>query len=228
MARYEYPNLTPRARTRATAFLKADGWPVSWRLVPAIRGAVLTTTAPKHTADAHVNTAQRDTIRANPGRKRGRKARRNPVRAADRDRGELSESLALENLAAYLASRHGVAKFRRSHQELAEIEALQGQLKQLGKQIAKGLHTNPPLLIVGNPPMGRGARIPRGAGPDSAPLHFDGMIGARVLEIRYQHAEDGKLYKHAFDVPAQMYAVTRNGARALFIAGRRSLWNDFD
>jgi hypothetical protein len=166
---------------------------------------------------------------ANPPRPRKRKratgkARRNPVRAADRERGELSESLALENVLTYLATRHHVATDR---QERADIAQMASQLQQLGRQIKKGLHTNPPLLLIGNPPLKLDRRIPRGGAEDGRPLQFDGDIGRRVVELRYEHVENRKLYRHVFEYPAQLYAVTREGRRALFIGSRHHLWNDF-
>lgn len=38
---------------------------------------------------------------------------------------------------------------------------------------------NPPLVIFGNPPSAR-------------------VVSRDVVEIRYRHAEDGRLYKHTF------------------------------
>jgi len=87
----------------------------------------------------------------------------------------------------------------------------------------------PNLVVWGNPPV----RVPRTVRMAlSRSARVVGKIAANVHEISYEHAEDGKPYKHPFedDAPAEMWAVElENGQRNILITGRdgQPLWDDF-
>jgi hypothetical protein len=80
-----------------------------------------------------------------------------------------------------------------------------------------------------NPPMRGGVLIPRGGQLDGAPVLFARVIGREMVELRYRHAQDGKLYRHPFEQPATLFGITRGeGQRGLMILSRSPLWDDFD
>lgn len=53
------------------------------------------------------------------------------------------------------------------------------------------------------------------------------MIGLRVYEIRYQHAADGKDYKHAFETGVIMWGMPDGSIRVESATGER-LWENRD
>lgn len=82
-------------------------------------------------------------------------------------------------------------------------------------QLSRGLHENPPMLAVfSNPGPSAGGRRPAG------------RWSRRVYEVRYQHAEDGKDYKHTFE-PGVSLKAGSNGSVTLYRPDGRTLWEDF-
>jgi hypothetical protein len=53
-----------------------------------------------------------------------------------------------------------------------------------------------------------------------------GVIGQRVIEVRYQHEQDGRMYYHEFRGPTVMYAVEVEGKRGVYLEGDGDLWLD--
>jgi hypothetical protein len=78
--------------------------------------------------------------------------------------------------------------------------------KLLRKQVEEGYHANP-----------------------YSPFSVIGVLGQDVHDIRYQHAEDGKFYKHDFNGEVEVLAVVRHGKRELLLRHKRGLplWDDF-
>lgn len=89
----------------------------------------------------------------------------------------------------------------RTDRKLAAIRLLE----QLRGQVSEGYHRNP-----------------------YTPFRVIGTIGKDVHSVAYQHAKDGKLYKHDFKRgSAQVIAVERHGKRELLITGDVPLWDEF-
>lgn len=167
------------------------------------------------------------------GRARGRKltpAQRGMFGAAAHRANPhpMSETVALSALLAHVGGvRRGVVavigKDNMSPGALqvrSNLAAIEDIARELLGQVRRGVHTNTPLAIIGNPPV-------PGRGLDRTPILYDKVLG-RLMEIRYRHADDGKLYKHDVDTAAKIHTATRGGQRILVIAGPRPLWADFD
>lgn len=110
---------------------------------------------------------------------------------------------------------------------LLALHDLETELRALTDQVQRGVHTNPPLVVFGNPPI-RVSRRDRGGGD----FRWVGRMSRNVHEIRYQHAEDGAPYKHTFEPnDVEMYAVERGISRVpnilLTSASGKPLWEDF-
>lgn len=92
--------------------------------------------------------------------------------------------------------------------------------ERLEHQAEQGYHRNPGLMIYGNPPL-RVRNVAAG--------RIIGQIAQDVHEIRYQHADDGKAYRHPFEGGVLMFAVERGGQRDLHIthSDGKPLWEDF-
>lgn len=71
-----------------------------------------------------------------------------------------------------------------------------------GKATTRGaLRRNPPLVVLGNPPMGE------------------------VIEIRYTHSDDGRRYKHTFGKGVQIF-TNKDGSVLLKSTTGAPLWKD--
>jgi hypothetical protein len=75
-------------------------------------------------------------------------------------------------------------------------------------QLGSGIHTNPPLIIYGNPPK-------------------DGeLMSRRVYAVEYRHAGDGEDYRHDCAAGVSMYAL--GNAIVLQRPDRKPLSREFD
>jgi len=113
----------------------------------------------------------------------------------------------------------------------AQVQEL---VRALAGQVAKGIHENPPSLVLfGNPPPMRGPRRRLEPGSLRSVPGFElvGCISHDVHEIRYTHDDDKKSYKHPFDSgDVEMWAVVRAGNhRDILVTGGHGqpLWKDF-
>lgn len=80
-------------------------------------------------------------------------------------------------------------------------------VQDLRDQVSAGYHRNPGVY---------------------GPFKLVGVIGKDVHSVAYQHAKDGKLYKHDFKRgSAQAIAVERHGKRDILITGDVPLWDEF-
>jgi hypothetical protein len=82
---------------------------------------------------------------------------------------------------------------RKSSGHRCRISDVPSQLRAIAvpmlAQLKKGLHRNPPLVVYLNPP--KGAKL----------------LGRRVYGLEYQHATDGKDYRHDFGPKVRMYEL---------------------
>lgn len=87
---------------------------------------------------------------------------------------------------------------------LDRLKGVERILTTLGDQVARGVHTNP----------GGWREVQMSDG---------------VEELRYQHVEDGELYKHGFGDDVQMFAVQQGKRKGVLLLHRRGLplWKDF-
>lgn len=120
--------------------------------------------------------------------------------------GRLSETRALERIRRDLVlaqqeirDRHHAAAGERVDQALT-------LLGELLDQVEAGIHTNPALVIYGNPP-GR-------------------HIGREVYGVEYRHAKDGKDYRHDFEGGAELWGLEDGSLLIRSRKGRRH-WEDF-
>jgi hypothetical protein len=139
-----------------------------------------------------------------------------------------SETIGLAALLAHLGGvRRGLAALVGADnlsapalQVRSNLAAVETIARTLLNQVRRGIHTNLPLAIVGNPP------VPM-KGADGARITYDGVLG-RATELRYRHAQNGKLWKHPFDTAATIHTAVRGGRKILVIAGPRDLWANFE
>ena len=120
---------------------------------------------------------------------------------------------------------------------IGRLEGVEQILVALGSQVAAGVHTNPPLVIYGNPPLRARAKDMAKFRSGMAELggagrfHFVGQIGRDVHEIRYTHVDDGQDYKHGFTGDdAEMFAIVRGDRhRDVLVTSRsgKALWGEF-
>lgn len=84
-------------------------------------------------------------------------------------------------------------------------------LKDLRRQVERGIHINP-----------SSSRL-------YEPFRIVGAIAEDVEAIQYQHAKNGKLYEHEFDGDVNILAVMRYGKKELLIVSTRGLplWDKF-
>lgn len=73
-------------------------------------------------------------------------------------------------------------------------------------QVARGIHENPTLAILGNPP----AKVV-------------GTLSRRLYELRYKHASDGKDYRHPFG-PGASVLLLADGS--VLVRAKHRLWED--
>jgi hypothetical protein len=113
---------------------------------------------------------------------------------------------------------------------LGEIEQ---EARALLEQVARGVHINPrrnpPLLIVGNPPLQLSRRGRDRIYSGDGPLRFEEQMSSEVHSLAYRHSEDDKLYKHEFEKPTEMWAVKRGDKKDILLTsfGAAPLWQDF-
>lgn len=81
-----------------------------------------------------------------------------------------------------------------------------------------------PSLVIFNPPLHVRRMLPKGS-------RFVGQLSREVIELKYRHADDGKLYSHDFDTRpgVNMFAIEGPDGHAILIVGSegQSLWEDF-
>lgn len=113
-----------------------------------------------------------------------------------------------------------------------QLRKLQNLALTMMNQASEGVHANPRPTFRKNPALAIWGN-PGGA----ETIYMDQLQSSRAIEIRYQHHEDGKLYKHEFSPGVDIYTILR-GDRATQRTGSRdvlltrpdgkSLWDDFD
>ena len=108
------------------------------------------------------------------------------------------------------------------HNKAADIAQVIHMLAMLSSQAEKGIHRNPhrrnPALVVYNPPDLQVRRSRAATG------RIVGQIASNVHEIKYEHAEDGKLYVHPFAPGVRMFALA---GKEILLAGDNPLWGEF-
>lgn len=72
---------------------------------------------------------------------------------------------------------------------------------------------NPPLTILGNPPLPSGLRIVR-------------QLSRRVYAVEYKHIQDGDDYRHDFGSGVCMELLSDGSIRIYSMTGKR-LWKNF-
>lgn len=98
------------------------------------------------------------------------------------------------------------------------IASVGRQLDQLARemraQLVEGVHENPALMIVGNPPRRRSRSNPRSDWSD------------RVYAIQYRHKGDGRDYEHDFERGVSLRA-NEDGSVTLYRKDGRPVWEEF-
>lgn len=137
-----------------------------------------------------------------------RRGRRNPAISESRQLGYLISRL--NRAVAYLGS----GMYQRAAAENARVGIVDAirLAEQLQGQARRGVHRNPYLGIVGNPP--------RTNAPEVA-----GTLAERVYEVRYRHAADHKDYKHSFGSGVRL-TLLKDG-RAILWHPVKPIWKDF-
>ena len=112
---------------------------------------------------------------------------------------ELARALALlDEMRGYIVNDNML----KAESALARVEMI---LHRLRGQVGEGYHVNP-----------------------YTPFRVVGVIGKDVHTVSYQHAKDGKNYRHDFKRgSAQAIAVERHGKREILITGDVPLWEEF-
>ena len=152
-----------------------------------------------------------------------------------------SESKALTELLSWLSAsrdaidQHLAATVGRVPEGLGEARHAIRRAEEIAVTLrdlaSRGIHSNPPLVIFGNPPM-RGPQHRGVSGGRPGTFEFAGMVSRDVHEVRYTHMDDHKAYRHVFDSgDVQMYAIIRGREhRDVLLTGGsgQPLWKDFD
>jgi hypothetical protein len=133
-----------------------------------------------------------------------------PKRTRKNPRG-ISESRALEQVAKVLDGAKGYLQSLPSHYRpdkvwFAPYNAVIELVEKLRRQALSGVHENPTLAVLGNPP----AKVV-------------GTLSRRLYELRYQHAKDGKDYRHPFG-PGATVNLLADGS--VWITAKHRLWED--
>lgn len=106
------------------------------------------------------------------------------------------------------------------------VDAIEHEARTLMIQVQRGVHSNPPLVIYGNPPFRVRRPYPfhraRGVEPVA-------VISADVHQVKYEHADDNRDYVHDFEGGVEMAAALRGSQAVLLFAHRDGLplWEDF-
>ncbi len=87
-----------------------------------------------------------------------------------------------------------------------KINSVHQVLRMLYEQASQGVHENPTLAVLGNPP----AKVV-------------GTLSRRLYELRYQHAKDGKDYRHPFGPGASVLCLADG---SVLIRAKHRLWED--
>lgn len=121
---------------------------------------------------------------------------------------------------------HNQARRFALHDLINEADRLAATLES---QAHRGIHTNPPLVIYGNPPMMplRRPGLPKG----TQSYRYYGQMSRNVHDVRYTHIVDGKDYKHPFGGDVEMYAIIADGKyKDVLLTGGsgQPLWKDFE
>lgn len=98
----------------------------------------------------------------------------------------------------------------------AEV-SLEKQEKRKSSHRSLGKGSRNPSLVVYNPPGLKARKVNNG--------RVVGMIGERVYQVRYRHAEDGKDYYHDFGSGVKLFALD-NGD--VLITSDKPLWEEFE
>lgn len=148
--------------------------------------------------------------------------------AGGRMRRPLSESRELQNITIKLVA------LKSRHPAITEdVDRILRDVRRLQMQVADGFHRNPPhahnppLVIFGNPPMGK---VRRGAHRFEAGK-IVGQLSDEAHAILYRHIEDGKPYRHDFETPVGIFAIERAGHRDILLTTSPEftpIWEDFD
>jgi len=127
--------------------------------------------------------------------------------------GELSESASLEELESELGEARRLMYKLPVTTDWGHItkalDRARGIVELLRGQVARGLHTNPPLVIYANPPRG------------------GELMSRRVYAVEYKHADDGEDYRHDCSRGVAMFAVPGGGI-LLQRPDRKPLSKDFE
>jgi len=115
---------------------------------------------------------------------------------------------------------------------LEGLSVIEEEARALQMQVAQGVHTNPGLVLYGNPPLrGPRRRLEPGSLRSVPGFELYGCMSRDVHEIRYTHDDDKKQYKHPFESgDVEMWAVVRAGNhRDILVTGGHGqpLWKDF-
>jgi hypothetical protein len=105
---------------------------------------------------------------------------------------------------------------------LANLRSQHGSRSGQFARVLPAFKRNPELVIF-NPP-GRRSRRTQYQGK------VVGIVGKRVHDIRYVHADDGQAYEHPFETPVMLYAMQEHdGSHDILLKspGGLELWRDF-
>lgn len=108
-------------------------------------------------------------------------------------------------------------------EELDECRVMLGALRG---QALQGIHRNPPLIVLSNPPV-RTHRFIKGV--EGHEVDVEGIISTEAHAILYRHFEDGKPYRHDFEHPTTLMAVDINDRKCVVIESPEGnpIWQDF-
>lgn len=96
----------------------------------------------------------------------------------------------------------------------AAARSLHQLAREMRAQLVVGIHENPMLAIVGNPPRRRARSM-------------DGDVWSRrVYAIQYKHARDGKNYEHEFQ-PGVCLHGNADGTVTIYRNDGRPVWEEF-
>jgi hypothetical protein len=137
-----------------------------------------------------------------------KRARRNPIpvgRTSPTRRGVRGRS-ELEAWDAIAGQARRIVRTARNAGVIQDAQNILTIAAEMTAQVRAGVHENPTLAVLGNPP----ARVV-------------GTLSRRLYELRYKHASDGKDYRHPFG-PGASILLLADGS--VLIRSKQRLWED--
>lgn len=141
-------------------------------------------------------------------------------------RSERTEWMKVRNHARRILER--VDRERQKYDPGGDVQYAAAQIMAIAdamlEQVERGVHHNPPLVVFGNPPHGRGTT------QHNLRVGLVDVMSHDIHSVAYTHVEDGKDYKHDFEHPTDLIAAEQSDGRRVLVIrspSGRDVWDIF-